>query len=49
MCRAPGVNKSWGVQEIEGGSTYGLSADGVHCAVQKNNLKMISIGAGFEE
>lgn len=41
--------KSWGVQEIEGGSTYGLSADEFTALCKKNNLKMISIGAGFEE
>ncbi|MDZ7649498.1 MAG: sugar phosphate isomerase/epimerase [Cytophagales bacterium] len=41
--------KSWGVQEIEGGSTYGMSTDEFNALCKKNNLKMISIGAGFDE
>jgi sugar phosphate isomerase/epimerase len=41
--------KSWGIQEIEGGSTYGLTVEEFNALCNKNNLKMISIGAGFDE
>lgn len=40
---------SWGIQEIEGGGTYGLTIDEFNALCQKNNLKMISIGADFNE
>lgn len=38
-----------GIREVEGGGTYGLSADSFKMLLKKNNLKMISIGAGFNE
>ncbi|MBC7827505.1 MAG: sugar phosphate isomerase/epimerase [Chitinophagaceae bacterium] len=38
-----------GIREIEGGGTYGLPIDSFKLLLQKNNLKMISIGAGFKE
>ena len=40
---------SWGIQEIEGGGTYGMTIDEFNALCLKNNLKMISIGADFNE
>lgn len=41
--------KSWGITEIEGGGTQGMSKSAYKELLKKNNLKMISVGAGFEE
>jgi sugar phosphate isomerase/epimerase len=41
--------KSWGIKEIEGGGTYGMTIDEFNALAKKNNLKMISIGADFNE
>lgn len=41
--------KDWGIKEIEGGSTYGLTIEEFNALCKKNNLNMVSIGAGFEE
>ncbi len=41
--------KSWGIQEIEGGGTYNLTMEEFKALCKTNNLKMVSIGAGFEE
>ncbi len=39
----------WGIKEIEGGGTYGMTQEEFNALCKKNNLKMVSIGAGFEE
>src|SRR4051794_31304989 len=39
--------KSWGIHEIEGGGTYGLSMDEYKKLLAQNDLKMVSIGADF--
>jgi len=41
--------KSWGIREIEGGGTYGMTMDEFNALCKKNNLKMVSIGADFNE
>ena len=41
------INK-WGIKEIEGGGTYGLSLDEYKKMLSDNNLTMISVGADFE-
>ena len=41
--------KSWNITEIEGGGTYGLSLDEYKNYWLKNNLKMISVGAEFDQ
>jgi len=43
------IIKDWGIKEIEGGSTYGLSIEEFNALCKKNNLNMVSIGAGFDE
>jgi sugar phosphate isomerase/epimerase len=43
------IIKDWGIKEIEGGSTYGLSIEEFNTLCKKNNLNMVSIGAGFDE
>lgn len=40
---------SMGIRELEGGGTYGLPVDSFKLILKKNNLRMISIGAGFKE
>jgi sugar phosphate isomerase/epimerase len=42
------INK-WGIKEIEGGDTYGMTVEEFNALCKKNNLKMVSVGAGFEE
>ena len=41
--------KSWGVTELEGGSTYGMSQEEYNALCQKIGLKTVSIGADFNE
>src|SRR5678809_204506 len=41
--------KSWNIHEIEGGGTYGLSMDEYKKLLVENNLKMISVGADFNQ
>lgn len=41
--------KSFGIREIEGGGTYGLSMAEYKKLLAQNGLKMVSIGAGFEK
>jgi sugar phosphate isomerase/epimerase len=41
--------KSWNIKEIEGGGTYGLSPGEYKKLLAQNNLKMVSIGADFDE
>lgn len=41
--------KSWGIREIEGGGTYGLSKEEFDKLLKENNLKQISVGASFKQ
>ena len=41
--------KSWNIKEIEGGGTYGLPADEYKKLLAQNNLKMVSVGADFNQ
>lgn len=41
--------KSWGITEIEGGGTYGLSIDEFNTLSKETGLKLIAIGADFSE
>jgi sugar phosphate isomerase/epimerase len=41
--------KKWNIKLIEGGGTYGLSADEYKKLLAQNNLQMVSYGASFEE
>lgn len=38
-----------GIRELEGGGTYGLPVDSFKTLLKKNNLRIVSIGAGFNE
>jgi sugar phosphate isomerase/epimerase len=40
---------SWGIREIEGGGSYNMTMDDYKALVKKNKLKMVSIGADFNE
>ncbi|MCU0368525.1 MAG: sugar phosphate isomerase/epimerase [Cyclobacteriaceae bacterium] len=40
---------SWGIKEIEGGDTYGMTITEFNALAKKNKLKMVSIGADFNE
>lgn len=40
---------SMGIRELEGGGTYGLPVDSFKALLNKNNLKIVCIGAGFNE
>jgi sugar phosphate isomerase/epimerase len=42
------VNK-WGIREIEGGGTYNMTQEEFNALCKKNKLKMVSVGASFEE
>lgn len=41
--------KEWKISEIEGGGTYGLPMDQYKKMLAENNLKMISVGAEFDQ
>jgi len=41
--------KSWGISELEGGETYGLSVQEFKQLCRKNGLKGVSVGADFNE
>src|SRR4051794_6382931 len=41
--------KSWNIQQIEGGGTYGLSMEEYKKLLEQNNLKMISVAADFDQ
>ena len=41
--------KSWNIKEIEGGGTYGMPMAEYQKLLAQNNLKMVSVGAGFEQ
>lgn len=48
----PGTLKlveGWGIREIEGGGTYGLSMDEYKTMLKENKLKMVSVGADFNQ
>jgi sugar phosphate isomerase/epimerase len=38
-----------GIRELEGGGTYGMSIDSFKTLLKKNNLRMVSVGSGFNE
>lgn len=38
-----------GIRELEGGGTYGLPVDSFKALLKKNNLRIVSVGAGFNE
>ena len=40
---------SWGIKEIEGGGTYGMTMDEFKALLKKNKLKMVSVGADYNE
>jgi sugar phosphate isomerase/epimerase len=41
--------KSWGITNLEGGSTYGMTQEEYNAMCQKLGLKTVSTGASFEE
>jgi sugar phosphate isomerase/epimerase len=41
--------KSWGITQLEGGGTYGLSSDEFLKLCEETGLKLVSIGADFSE
>ena len=41
--------KSWGITQLEGGSTYGMSQEDYNALCKKLGLKTVSIGAEFTE
>ncbi len=41
--------KSWGITEIEGGSTYGMTVEEFNALSKNTGLKLIAIGADFAE
>jgi sugar phosphate isomerase/epimerase len=41
--------KSWGIKEVEGGSTYGMSMEWFQKLLKQNDLKVVSVGADFAE
>jgi sugar phosphate isomerase/epimerase len=41
--------RQWGIREIEGGGTYGLSMDEFKKLLKDNKLQMVSVGADFEQ
>ena len=38
----------WGIKEVEGGGTYGLPMEEFQKLLQKNKLKVVSVGADFD-
>lgn len=41
--------ESWGIREIEGGGTYGLSMEEFKKLLRENKLKMVSVGADYNQ
>lgn len=41
--------KAWNIREIEGGGTYGLPLEEYKKLLAQNNLKMVSVGADFQQ
>ncbi len=40
---------SWGITNLEGGGTYGLEMDEFKGLLKKNNLNVVSVGAGYDD
>ncbi len=48
----PGTLKlinDWGITNLEGGGTYGLEMDEFKGLLKKNNLDVVSVGAGYDD
>lgn len=41
--------ENWGIREIEGGGTYGLSMEAFKGLLRENKLKMVSVGADYNQ
>ncbi|HLZ15763.1 MAG TPA: sugar phosphate isomerase/epimerase, partial [Cyclobacteriaceae bacterium] len=41
--------KSWGITELEGGETYGLTPEEFNQLCKKNGLEVVSVGADFND
>ncbi len=41
--------KSWNIHELEGGGTYGLTMNEFKKLLDQNNLKIVSVGAEYEQ
>lgn len=41
--------ENWGIREIEGGDTYGLPMDEFKQLLRENKLKMVSVGADYNQ
>lgn len=44
-----GLINEWGITKIEGGETYGMPVDDFKALLDKNNLDVVSVGAGFDD
>ena len=41
--------EQWGIREVEGGGTYGLPMDEFKNLLKENKLKMVSVGADYNQ
>lgn len=41
--------EQWGIREVEGGGTYGLPMDELKKLLKENKLKMVSVGADYNQ
>jgi sugar phosphate isomerase/epimerase len=41
--------KSWGIKEVEGGSTYGMTMEWFQKLLKQNDIRVVSVGADFNE
>lgn len=41
--------EKWGIREVEGGETYGLSMEGFKKLLKEKDLKVVSVGAGYDQ
>lgn len=41
--------RDWGITEVEGGSTYGMSMDWFKKLLKQNNISVVSVGADYNE
>ena len=39
----------WGITNVEGGGTYGLPMEEFKGLLKKNNLDVVSVGAGYDD